>query len=351
MKVEVIIVGQGLAGTLLAFELLKHGRTFIIINQPDIVQASSVAAGIINPVVFRRMTRSWKVDEAFPVMETGYQELEELLNISIYERCRILKILNKESQLLWKEKVIINQLTDYLEEEPDLNFHNPPVQAPFGAGIVKKARRLDIQKLISHFRSYLENHQLIQTEPFHFESLHVNPQEVHYKDLTAHKIIFCEGASISNNPFFSGLKFKHSKGEILEVSIPDLNTDEIINGEVFLMPIGHHHFKVGATYEWDELNVETTQKAERELLSKLKSLVHAPIKIISQQAGIRPTTHDRKPVIGFLPHHPAIGILNGLGSKGALLGPWLARQMAEYIYGLSDRINPDISIERYFNQK
>lgn len=248
MKVNWIIVGQGLAGTLLAFELIKRGLSFIVIDQPGMTHASEVAAGIINPVVFRRMTKSWMVDEAFPVMETVYHELEEMLNISIYRRCRILKILDKESQSLWKEKTISNQLEEYLERKPDLSFHNPLIYAPFGVGIVKKAGRLEIRKLILHFRSYLEKNQLIRTEPFHFESLVVKPQEVHYKDLTAHKIIFCEGWSISHNPFFCGLKFKHAKGETLDLYIPDLSVDEIMNGEVFLMPTGNHYYKLGATY-------------------------------------------------------------------------------------------------------
>lgn len=351
MKVDIIIVGQGLAGTLLAHELLKHGQSFMVIDQPSVASASSVAAGIINPVVFRRMTKSWGVDEAFPVMEAVYDELEKLLNTAFYHRCSILKILDKESRSLWKEKAINNQLEDYIDTEPDVNFHQPHIYAPYGVGIVKKAGHLDILKLILHFRNYLEKHHRIRTEPFHVDSLTVKPQEVHYKDIRALKIVFCEGTSVSLNPFFGGLKFKHSKGEILIVSIPDLQTDEIMNGEVFLMPIGHHYYKVGATYRWDELNENITLSARQELLAKLKTFVKAPVEIIGQQAGIRPIAHDRMPVIGFHPHYPAIGILNGLGSKGALLGPWLSWQMAELMNGLTDVINPDINIERYFNLK
>ena len=349
MNVNHIIVGQGLAGTLLAFQLLKRGQSFIVIDQPGATMASSVAAGIINPVVFRRMTKSWGVDEAFPVMETVYHELEELLNISIYKRCRILKILDQESQSLWKEKVIDHQLEEYVEAEPDLSFYNPPIHAPFGVGIVKKAGRLDIQQLIMHFLVYLEKQQWIRKEPFHFGSLHIKPQEVQYKDLTAPEIIFCEGTSVSINPFFSRLKFKHSKGEILKVNIPGLHTDDIINGEVFLLPTGSHHYIVGATYRWDELDENSTVEAREELLAKLETFLPSPVEIIRQQAGIRPIAHDRHPVIGLHPHHPSIGIFNGLGSKGALLGPWLARLMADLILGNTSFLPQETNVKRYFN--
>lgn len=345
MKVDVIIVGQGLAGTLLAFELLKLGQSFVVIDQPGIIKASSVAAGIINPVVFRRMTKSWHVDEAFPVMEATYHELEKLLNTSIYKRCRILKILDEKSRLLWKEKVISHQLEEYLESEPDLNFHHPNIHTPFGVGIVNKASRLDIPKLILHFRRYLEQQGLIRAEFLNFDYLSINPQEVHYKDIKAQRIIFCEGQAVSFNPYFSGLKFKHSKGEILEVNIPDLSTDEIISGEVFLMPLGNHHYKVGATYRWDDMDEKTTADAQQELMLKLKSFVHTPVEIIAQQAGIRPIAHDRKPILGFHPLNPTLGILNGLGSKGALLGPWLARLMAENLFN----IPKETDVKRYFH--
>lgn len=347
MKVDFIIVGQGLAGTLLAFEFIKRRQSFIVIDQPGSTRASEVAAGIINPVVFRRMTKSWMVDEAFPVMEAIYEELEKLLNTSIYNRCNILRILDKESQSRWKEKVIAHQLEEYLEPEADFNFHLSHIHAPFGVGIVKKAGRLDIQHLTSLFRRYLEEHKWIRMEPFNFDSLIVKSREVHYKDLTAHRIIFCEGWSVLNNPFFSGLQFKHSKGEILEVNIPDLQADEIINGEVFLMPAGHHHYKIGATYRWDELDEKPTEAARQELLEKLKTFVQTPVEVISQQAGIRPIAHDRMPVIGFHPHFPAVGILNGLGSKGALLGPLLATWMAETIVGNLSFFPKETDVERY----
>jgi glycine/D-amino acid oxidase-like deaminating enzyme len=348
MNVKYLIVGQGLAGTLLAFELFKRGQSFLVIDQPGIAQASSVAAGIINPVVFRRMIKSWKVDQAFPMMESTYHELEELLNISIYKRCRILKILDKESSSIWRDKVIANQLEDYLEAEPDLNFYNPSISAPFGVGVVKKAGRLDIQKLILHFRSFLEKQDLLKTAPFQHESLTVSPQEVHYNDLTAHQIIFCEGKSVSFNPFFKELKFKHSKGEVLEVNIPALQAGEIINGEVFLMPAGDHRFKVGATYGWDDLDENTTVSAKTELLAKLETFVHVPVNVITQQAGIRPITHDRKPVIGFHPGYPAIGIFNGLASKGALLGPWLAHLMEDHMDETTSDFPMEMDVKRYY---
>lgn len=347
MKVDFILVGQGLAGTLLAHELFRQNKSFVIFDDPGRGKASDVAAGLINPVVFRRMTKSWLVDEAFPEMEVAYHQLEILLNEKLYFPGRMLKILNEEEVCFWKEKVFANKLEDYLDTEPHLNFEN----LSCSVGFINKSERLDIQKLILSFSEFVSRMDLLRKEKFEFEELFVYPGTVNYKELTAEKIIFCEGAAASQNPYFKNLKFKHSQGDVLELKIPDLKLNEIISSEVFVLPLDGGLYKVGATYRWDELNGQVTDSGRAELLHKLKNITSAPVQIVNQKAGIRPTMHDRKPVIGLLPGNPRIGIFNGLGSKGVLLGPYFARQLAGYLTGISPYIHPEANISRYFPKK
>lgn len=348
MKVNYIIVGQGLAGTLLANELIRQGKSVVVFNDPDQIKSSDIAAGLINPVVFRRMTKSWMVDIAFPQMETTYLQLEVLLNQKLYYPCQIYRILGEEDDSLWKSKAFANGLGDYLEPEPQICHQYKNLNTPFGIGRITKAGRVDIQLLISSFAELLREKYSFRNEKLDFEKLKMESDVVFYKDVTAEKIIFCEGAAVSVNPYFKNLKFKHSKGEILELKIPELNLNEIVSKEVFLMPIGFDRYKVGATYRWDELNMEITGSAREELISKLKNILPELTEIINQKAGIRPTMHDRKPVIGFLEEMPQIGIFNGLGAKGVLIGPYLAIQFAEYLLGNSTQIPHEINIDRYF---
>ena len=351
MKVDFIIIGQGLAGTLLANELIRLGKSVVVFDDPDQPKASGVAAGLINPVVFRRMTKSWMLDEVSPVMETTYRQLENLLHKSFYFPAPIYRIFDEKEVVSWKEKVRTNHLENYLEAEPEMNFRNKKLSVQHGTGLVKKAGRLEIQKLLSAFSAYLTEHKLLRKEKFRIEELLINSGTVTYDDIQAEKIIFCEGPAAAQNPYFSQLKFKPSKGEILELSIPELDLDEIISREIFVMPLGGNRYKVGATYRWDELNQQITESAREELLGKLKTIVQAEPEILHQKAGIRPTMHDRKPVIGVLPGFQQIGIFNGLGSKGVLLGPYFARQFAQYLTGDAETIHPEVSILRYFRKK
>lgn len=351
MKVDFIIVGQGLAGTLLASELFRRNKTFVVFNDPGQLKSSDVAAGIINPVVFRRMTKSWLVDDAFPQMETTYRELEELLHEQLYFPGRMLKVLGEGGFDFWKEKAFANRLETYLEVEPIQSFQNPGISNAFSFGCINKSGRLDIQKLISTFTGLLAQQNLIRNEKIDYEKLILFANSISYDNITAQKIIFCEGSAAAQNPFFKNLKFKHSKGEVLELKIPELKLNEIVSDEVFVMPIGNDSYKVGATYTWDKLNYDTTDSARQELLNKLRNISSAPFDVLSQKAGIRPTMHDRKPLIGLLPDNPRIGIFNGLGSKGVLLGPYFAKQFADYLVGKSNYIHPEANIERYFKLK
>lgn len=351
MKVDFIIVGQGLAGTLLAYELLSLGKLVFVFDDPEQLKASDVAAGMINPIVFKRMTKGWLVDDVIPQTELTYRKLENLLQESFYFQTPIHRILNEIEASFWNEKRISNHLEEFIDSVPEPNFSHPKLIAPLGFGRVKKGGRLDVQKLLRAFSEYLEKRGMLRKEKFQTEKLNLNSGMAFYENLEAEKTIFCEGQGAAQNPFFKNLKFQSSKGEVLEVEIPSLNLNEIISREIFLMPIGNERYKVGATYQWDELNTETTGTARQELLNKLKSVIQAVPEIQDQNAGIRPTMHDRKPVIGLLPEFPEIGIFNGLGPKGVLLGPYFARQFAMFLTGQSTFIYPEVDIQRYFKKK
>ena len=350
METDFIIVGQGLAGTLLAFELLRQNKRVVVFDDPNRPRASEVAAGLINPVVFRRMTKSWLVDDAFPRMENTYRQLEQLLQDRFYFPQPMLKILSAEGIELWKQKALTNELEAYLIPDPQITNRINGIEGPFSMGCVTQSGRLDIQKLLLSFSSFLEQQNRVRKEEFDCSKLVLGPEEVGYRGVTASKVIFCEGPAASANPFFKNLKFKHSKGEILELEIPELRLHETVSSEVFVMPVENGQYKVGATYSWDELNWEATATAREELLEKLRHITSSQVKVLNQKAGIRPTMHDRKPVIGLLPDRPQIGIFNGLGPKGVLLAPYFAHQFTNFLTGVSGYIHPEVTIQRYFNK-
>ncbi|WP_159520010.1 NAD(P)/FAD-dependent oxidoreductase [Sunxiuqinia indica] len=349
MQVDYLIIGQGLAGSLLIHELNKVGKSYFVFDNPDLKKASDVAAGIINPVVFRRMTKSWLIDELYPQLQKTYAELETFLGVKLFYPIPIKKVLGEGDAGLWMKKYIDNDLQDYVHSAIEYD-HNQSINNNFGMGLVEKSARIDLKLLIEKMKSLLEQQARIRFEKINFQDVELTNDQVSYQDILADKIIFCEGHAVSDNPYFQDIKFKHTKGEVLRIKTENFSANFILNKAIFLMPEGRQFYRLGATYDWDNLSLETTQQAKDELQEKLNKVFNDRYQILDQQAGIRPTTHDRRPVIGIHPKYNRIGIFNGLGSKGTMLGPYFAKQFCDYLCGKTDGLHPEVNLVRYFHK-
>ncbi len=346
MHFNYMIVGQGLAGTLLGYELLKAGKSVIYIDYPDYPQASRVAAGLVNPVVFKRMAKSWKVDEFYPQMIQTYTELGNMLGETFFLPMRIRKVLAEGDECLWKRKFVENELEAYLSPQTDHREH-PLLHSPYGCGWVEKAGRVDLKKMLSLFRKWLQNQHLLKEEAFQYDLLKIESDGIHYRDLHAGKLIFCEGYQGTLNPYFRQVYYKPVKGEILDLEIPDYREQDILNKSFFLMPAEDNKFRLGATYRWDQLDTVPTREGRDELIAKLSGILKTGFTITGHQAGIRPTAHDRRPVAGLHPEWKALGIFNGLGAKGCLTGPGIAAHFCSFLMRRR-QLWPEVDVLRYY---
>ena len=89
MRPDILIIGQGLAGTMLAWELERAGIAFEIADCGHEGAASAVAAGIINPITGRRLVKSWRYESWFPVARESYRALETALGTTLWHDMRI----------------------------------------------------------------------------------------------------------------------------------------------------------------------------------------------------------------------------------------------------------------------
>ena len=96
------------------------------------------------------------------------------------------------------------------------------------------------------------------------------------------------------------------------------------------MPLGNDLFKVGATYNWQDKTDEPTEEGRKELITRIKEILQCDFEIISHFAGVRPTVKDRKPLVGNHEAFKNLYILNGLGTRGVMLGPYCAKMLYEY---------------------
>jgi len=343
-KKEILIVGAGLAGISIAWHLAKKNISFDIIDS-GINHSSAVAAGLINPVVFRRMAKSWRVDEFLPYANSFYKEMAEELGQQYFHSIPIRRgFAHQQEYDLWIQKQDDLGYQDYLKKLDEEDIHFSDLKNICGTGKVLGAGYVATKHFLEDTKKWLiSNHQL-HTETFDYELL--NPEAGTYKSNQYDLIIFCEGYQGLDNPWFNYLPLQATKGETLTIESSELNATETLNRKCFILPIEGNKFKVGATYVWNDRTLNATEEGKTELIKLLDLLISKNYTITEHQAGIRPTVLDRRPLIGKHPVFNKLAIFNGLGTKGYLMAPLLAKECVEYL--IDDKtLDKEIDIRRY----
>ncbi len=350
MLLDYIVVGQGLAGTALAFELLKRGRKFLVIDQFKAHSPSQVAAGLINPVISRNLNAYWRAGYFMDAAHLFYQDLQSQMNRPVYTGLNMIRLFSSEEErekLLLKIKSTKNPfLGDVIDRIP------PKIRGKAGGIEIKGVAYLDMKTMISEARELLWERNLLKKEKFDHNQLDINEDLLKYASLESKRIIFSEGPAVAHNPFFPNLPFAWTKGELLTVEIDELAEDTVFSRGHNLIPIANHRYKFGATYAWDFDSSEPSYEARKVLESSLKKLIKGNYQVLLQEAGIRPSVRDRKPLLGPSAVDDRLFLFNGLGSHGAMMAPVLARDLLDFIEKgkpLMDEIRVDRSIREHSN--
>jgi glycine/D-amino acid oxidase-like deaminating enzyme len=344
-QVDYIIVGCGLAGIAFCEQLVIAKKTFVVFDNQS-QQSSVVAGGLYNPVVLKRFTSVWKSKEQLDLALPMYQDIEDRFQIKIDYKVPVYRrFTSHEEQNNWFSASDNPLLTDHLSSKIIKN-NNPYIIADFGFGEVLNTGRIDTNVLITSYKKHLkENNQLIE-EAFCYHDLKTFDTGVSYQDISASQIVFAEGFGLQQNPFFNYLPLKESKGELLTISAPDLKIDFVLKSSVFILPLGNNLYHIGATYNWNDKTNATTQEGRDELLTKLKTFLTCDFEVVDQVAGIRPTVKDRRPLVGRHPEYKNMFILNGLGTRGVMIGPYVAEQLFNFIEK-NESLESEIDITRF----
>ena len=325
IKVDYLIIGQGLAGTIISQKLLEANHSIHVIENFKANSASRIAAGVYNPVTYRKLKMAEYANFLIPEVELFYPKLEKLLNAHFYTSSSFLKILTDIEELNnWQIQSAISKNAPFMSKEIFTSDFENSIENKIGAGQVLQSGVVNTTPLLDAYKSYLKLSDQISEEQFDYSQLIISDSLIEYKKITAKNIIFCEGVGISENPWFNWLPIQKFKGEVLEIEAPTLSLTRMVNRGVFVLPMGNARFKVGATHDWKKVDEIPTQKGKLELTEKLDNIINVPYRIVSHSAGLRPATRDRHPYIGSHPIHKNMFVFNGLGSKGVIMAPWLA---------------------------
>jgi glycine oxidase len=338
--INFLIVGQGIAGTTLAHKLYENGKYVHLIDNKHQSSSSLIAGGVTHPMSFKRIILSWKADSLIPTAKAYYDAFEVTFKTKVFHELEMSRVFSSiEEQNNWQGRTADSPMKDIIgDEELGLGF-------PFGSGKVKMAGRLDVALYLSRSNEFFKEEKIISEEQFDYNQLTYSETGVEYKGIVAENIIFCEGFKINQNPYFNYIPLSPTKGEVLIIKTKDL-PDCILSQGCFVMPIGNDKYVLGATYDRDNINQETTKLGKEQLIEKLKAIGNFDFEIIEHRAGVRPTTHDRRPILGTHPKYSNMHIFNGLGSKGVMLAPHFAGELIEYIIK-GVQLNEEVRVSRY----
>ena len=348
MEVDFLLIGQGLAGTVLSHRLLQNGYSVHLLDEADPNGSSRVAAGLYNPVTGRKMVKTWEADTLFPEIEPFYSSLEKVLGISCLYRLPIYRpFLNIEEQNEWMGNSSRPEFLSYLKSI----YTNPQfdcVNDPYGGVLLKKSGYLDIKTMLDAYAIELRNGKMLTNVRYDEKMLHLLEEGgVHYEGIKARAVIYTNGMATKESAYFSWLPFSPVRGEILTLKL-DFLSDKIINRGVFLIPLTDGNFKVGSSYDNTDLASRNTEKGKAEILEKLTNLLNLPVdSVIDHRWGIRPATRDRKPFLGRHPVHHQVFVFNGFGAKGVSLAPYFSIEMLNLLT-LGKEPQKAVNINRFF---
>jgi glycine oxidase len=342
---DYIIVGAGLAGISFAETALQNQKTILVLDNHS-QNSSTIAGGLYNPVILKRFSEVWKSQEQLLLCDAFYAKLEVKLNVKLDYKTPILrKFFSIEEQNNWFAASDKPNLAPFLSLDL-ISKKYDGIDSPFGYGRVLQTGYLDTASLLTAYQKYLLDNNMFQEIGFDYGALICHHDFVEYQEIKAKHIIFAEGFGMLANPFFNHLPLDGTKGELFIIKAPGLNLDVIVNTSAFILPLGNDLFKVGATYNWKDKTDLPTEEGRLELLERIREILNCEFEIVDHFAGVRPTVRDRRPLVGTHADYSNVHLLNGLGTRGVMLGPAMAKDLFAYIES-GVALDKEIDIRRF----
>jgi glycine/D-amino acid oxidase-like deaminating enzyme len=344
MEVDYIVVGQGISGSFLSWNLINAGKKVLVIDDAKPFTASKVASGVINPVTGRRIVSTWMIDILLPFALGAYNNFGNELGVPLIFQKNIIDFHpTPQMKLAFEERLPMEG--KYLRRPENEQAFHQHFNFPFGAGEISPCYLIDIHPLLNLWRQKLAAQDSLLEEVFDINSL-VSDSRIGYKDIVADKIIFCDGTNGFDSPYFKMLPYAKNKGEAVIVEIRDLPRTNIYKQGLSLVPWKDNLWWIGSTYEWDFKELDPSFAFRIKVEQLLQYWIKLPFTIIDHIASERPANLERRPFVGFHPTHTNVGILNGMGTKGCSLAPYFANQLADNIIN-DTQILPLANVQRF----
>ncbi len=323
--VDVLVVGQGFAGTALAWHLRWRGASVLVVDRDDADTASRVAAGLLTPVTGKRLAPTREFGECLSVATAFYRRAEADTGERFFQQAGAVRLFADASE---RELYVRKSGADL----------DPPVRddwfaAPHGGFGMPAAARLAAEPYLRasqrHFAA-AGAYRVADLDPARDLEPAADGVRIPRLDVTAGRVVFCQGAAGVGNRWFPDVPLRPDAGEVLTVRVPGLDETRTVHRGVWLTPAGGDRFRVGATYARGVMAAMPTAAGRAELCGRLGAFLRLPVTVEGHRAAARPVPPDHRPQVRVSGGEPRVWWFNGLGSKGALTAPAVAARVVGF---------------------
>ena len=342
----VLIIGQGIAGSVLALRFYKAGIPFLVIDDGHKTSSSTKAAGLYNALVYKRGNLTWRANDFFQECEDFYAAWEkELKKEFLHKTSLYRRIHDAEEYNDWSVRKADPERAPFIEGQVSADSFPSSLNLPFGLCKVKGGW-LDVNLFLRSVKAFLIDKKCYECHAVNLSELEPYAGTWRWQKNSFSKVILCTGyRSAQDERYFPDLPFSLAKGHLLTIKAAQLQLNKVINANVFIIPLGEDLYKVGSTFSWKNLNEEVEEEEVEKLVNEFKRLCSSPFEIINEEAGVRPAVQDQQPLIGESQKYRGIWHFGGFGSRAVLTCPVLASQFIELLKGEMQR-DPEVDINR-----
>jgi len=330
-----LIIGQGLAGSMVALSLLERDAQVVVADDGHPQAPSRITPGLATPIAGPRLTFPPSGAAAVAASWQRWRHLECRFRRRLLYRHEILHAAGGREELQqYHRRLAESAFASWLGPAFTPGAHDGLLADPWG-GFTIHGGLVDVPAFLRTVDEHLRStgsriDRRIEPQELRDCGDHAEVGGAHYQ-----AVIFCDGPAGQENPWLSGIGLQRIPGEVLTVAPAYAVEPYIFHGRAgYLAPHPGHrgHFRLGATYGAPDTPARVTDAAREHLLGQLPRLLSRPphMEVVDHQAGARPATPQRAPVLGRLPERPA-AVLNGLGARAMLQAPYLAEALAEHL--------------------
>ena len=328
MQVDFLIVGQGLAGSLLAKALLRRGRSVHVVDDRWKSSSSQVAAGLMTPLTGRRFTLTKDYPELFAAASAKLTELGVFRPIQVYRM-----FVDDEQRAKGLKRTECTSCQPFIAQVTSAPGElDAGLTDAFGGALMNGAW-VDLPKLMSEVRAELVAADALTEACFDPADAVVSAAGVTWRDVRAGAIIYCDGYKSAQRGPFKYLPWQPAKGEALTLRSDVPDKPFILNREGWALPLGQGVWRTGTNWQWDQLDEAPTEPQKEKLIRRFRSYFgqEVSVEVTAHIAGVRPCTSDNHPFMGTHPTQPRTHLFGGLGPRGTVWAPAMADEMAAYL--------------------